>query len=194
MKRVVAKAPGRNVPVPVFLQGDYTFWQDCKRPLWDIIFAMKTPLMQRLHRVLAVLMIYSLLVPQTWATCGGGGGGGMGGMGGGGGMSSSQTYQVPWKLIKPEETPKEGLAVYWFPTGVDELQRSSLRESRTLQLYSQQCVAMGYVDAHTTLGQKYVPDGKLPVAVLVQVSDGSVVGKVENKNGKLAVGDLEKLV
>jgi len=64
-------------------------------------------------------MIYVLLAPQSWATCGGGGGGGMGGMGGGG-MSSQQTYPVPWKLIKPEEPPKEGLAVYWFPTGDKE--------------------------------------------------------------------------
>jgi len=31
-------------------------------------------------------MIYVLLVPQSWATCGGGGGGGMGGMGGMGDM------------------------------------------------------------------------------------------------------------
>src|ERR1700739_2212614 len=45
---------------------------------------MKTSLLQR---VVCLLMIYVLLVPQTWATCGGGGGGGMGGMGGG----SSQT-------------------------------------------------------------------------------------------------------
>jgi tetratricopeptide (TPR) repeat protein len=150
---------------------------------------MKTPLMQRLHRVLAVLMIYAVLVPQTWATCGGGGGGGMGGMGGGSGASgSSQTYQVPWKLIKPEEPVKQGLAVYWFPTGADEVERSSLRESRT-----QQCVTMGIVDARSTIGQKYVPDGKLPVALLVQ-ADGTVVNKVENKNGKLNVGDLEKLV
>ena len=80
---------------------------------------MKTPLMQRIHRVLALVMIYVFLAPQVWATCGGGGGGGMGGMGGGG-MSSSQTYQVPWKLVKPEEPVKEGLAVYWFPTGADE--------------------------------------------------------------------------
>jgi tetratricopeptide (TPR) repeat protein len=137
-------------------------------------------------------MIYALLVPQTWATCGGGGGGGMGGMGGGG-ASGSQTYQVPWKLIKPEEPLKEGLAVYWFPTGKDEVDRSSLRESRTLQLYSQQCVTMGIVDVRTPLGEKYVPDGKLPVAVLVQ-PDGTLVSKIENKNGKLAVGDLEKLV
>ena len=149
--------------------------------------------MQRLHRALALLMIYVLLAPQVWATCGGGGGGGMGGMGGGAG-SSSQTYQVPWRLIKPEEPVKEGLAVYWFPTGADEVQRSSLRESRTLQLYSQQCVTMGIVDVRSSIGQKYVPDGKLPTAVVVQVADGSVVSKLENKNGKLAVGDLEKLL
>src|SRR5579871_4751983 len=96
-------------------------------------FRMKTSLLQR---VLAVAMIYVFLVPQTWATCGGGGGGGMGGMSGGG---STQTYQVPWKLIKPEDgVVKSGLAVYWFPTNADEVQKSSLRESRPLQVYSQQ--------------------------------------------------------
>jgi len=137
-------------------------------------------------------MIYVLLAPQSWATCGGGGGGGMGGMGGG--MSSPQTYQVPWKLIKPEEQPKEGLAVYWFPMDDNELKNSSLRESRTLQLYAQQCVTMGVVDSNNAIGKKYVADGKVPVAVLVQTSDGAVVGKLENKNGKLAVGDLEKIV
>jgi len=110
-----------------------------------------------------------------------------------GGGSSQQTYQVPWKLITPQEPVKEGLAVYWFPTGKAEVEKSSLRESRTLQLYSQQCVTMGIVDVQSALGQKYVPDGKLPVAVLVQ-ADGTVVTKLENQNGKLKVGDLEKLV
>jgi len=43
------------------------------------------------------------------------------------------------------------------------------------------------------LGQKYVPNGKAPVAVLVQ-GDGTMLGKLEDKKGKLAVGDLEKLV
>jgi len=100
-----------------------------------------------------------------------------------GGGSSQQTYQVPWKLITPQEPVKEGLAVYWFPTGKAEVDKSSLRESRTLQLYSQQCVTMGIVDPQTALGQKYVPDGKLPVAVLVQ-ADGTVVNKLENKDGQ----------
>ena len=153
-----------------------------------IICPMKTPLIQR---AVCLLMVYVLLVPQTWATCGGGGGGGMGGMGGG--MASQQTYQVPWKLIKPEDTVKEGLAVYWFPANQNELEKSSLRESRTLQLYSGQCVTMGIVDFRTALGQKYVPDGKLPVALLVQ-ADGTVVNKVADKNGKLSVGDVEKVV
>ncbi len=140
-------------------------------------------------------MIFTFLASQGWATCGGGGGGGMGGMGGGGmSGSSTQTYQVPWKLVKPEDGPmKEGLAFYWFPTGPEEVQKSSLRESRTLQLYSQQCVTMGIVDVRSPYGQKYVPDGQLPVAVLVQ-ADGTVVNKVENKNGRLSVSDLEKLL
>ena len=115
----------------------------------------------------------------------------MGGMSGG---SSTTVYKVPWKLITPEVQPKEGLAIYWFPVSDVEFKNSSLLESRTLQLYSQQCVTMGVVDARTALGQKYVPDGKLPVAVLAQ-ADGTVVGKLEaNKEGKLKVGDLEKLL
>src|SRR5262245_6589474 len=150
---------------------------------------MKRSLIQR---VLSLVMIYVVLAPQSWATCGGGGGGGMGGMGGG--MSSPQTYQVPWKGITPESAPKEGLAVYWFPTGKEEVDKSSLRESRTLQLYAQQCVTMGIVDSNNEIGKKYVADGVVPVAVLVQLSDGAVVGKLENKKGKLAVGDLEKIV
>jgi len=39
-----------------------------------------------------------------------------------------------------------------------------------------------------------VPDGKLPIAVIAQASDGTVVGRLENKDGKLKVGDLEKLL
>jgi tetratricopeptide (TPR) repeat protein len=150
---------------------------------------MKNPSL--FQRILALAMIYVFLVPQVWATCGGGGGGGMGGMSGG---TSTQTYQVPWKVVSAEEGMiKSGLAVYWFPISNVEVEKSSLRESRTLQLYSQQCITMGIVDVRSPMGQKLVPDGKLPVAVLVQ-PDGAVVGKVENKNGKLSVGDVEKVV
>jgi tetratricopeptide (TPR) repeat protein len=135
-------------------------------------------------------MINVFLAAQVFATCGGGGGGGMGGMSGG---SMPQVYVVPWKLVQPTDQLKDGLAVYWFPASVEEVNKSSLRESRTLQLYSQQCVTMGLADARTSMGQKFVPDGKLPVALIVQ-PDGTVVGKLESKDGKLRVGDLEKLV
>ena len=81
-------------------------------------------------RLLSALLIALMLSPQfSWATCGGGGGGGTGGMSGG---ASQQTYQVPWRLINPEDPPAAGgLVVYWFPTGADEFQKSSLRESNT---------------------------------------------------------------
>lgn len=115
----------------------------------------------------------------------------MGGMSGG---SSQQVYTVPWRLIKAADEVKDGLVVYWFPASDVEFQKSSLRESRTLQLYAQQCVTMGVVDARNAIGQKYVPDGKLPTAVIAQASDGTVVGRLENKDGKLKVGDLEKLL
>ena len=50
-------------------------------------------------------MVLLLLPAPDWATCGGGGGGGMGGMRSGGapGMGSEQVYQVPWKILKPED-------------------------------------------------------------------------------------------
>jgi tetratricopeptide (TPR) repeat protein len=148
-----------------------------------------------LARFSSLVLIILMLTTQEWATCGGGGGGGMGGMGGGSGAGVPQeTYPVPWKLIKPEDPPlAQGLAVYWFPTSQQELEKSSLRFSRTLTLYSQQCVTMGIVDYRTALGKKFAGDDKLPIAVLAQ-ADGKLVGKAENKNGFLKVEQVEKLV
>jgi tetratricopeptide (TPR) repeat protein len=142
------------------------------------------------QRLLSLLLIFAFFGSQVWATCGGGGGGGLGGMSGG---SPSQVYLVPWKGLTATETaPKEGLTVYWFPASADELQRSSLRESRTLQLYAQQCVNMLVADAGTQWGKKFSVSA-VPVA-LVAEPNGSIVGRLENTNGKLKVGDLEKLV
>src|SRR5437899_749021 len=143
-------------------------------------------------RVISTFLIVFLVVTQTWATCGGGGGGGMGGMGGGGG-SAPQTYMVPWKVVQSADTLKEGLAVYWLPASQVEVERSSLRESRTLSNYASQCVTMGIVDQKTAVGQKFAQPNQLPVAVVVQ-ADGTEVARLENKNGKLTVGDLEKLL
>ena len=117
----------------------------------------------------------------------------MGGMSGGGGMSQ-ETYPVPWKLIRPEDPPATGgLIVYWFPTGKDEVEKSSLRNSRVLTLYSTQCVTMGITDVRNTIGQKFAPDAKLPLVVLA-TADGNVVSRLENTDGRLKVENVEKLV
>lgn len=116
----------------------------------------------------------------------------MGGMGGGG--SVDQTYPVPWKVIQPSDPPpSQGLAVYWLPTSQAELEKSSLRFSRVLTTYSQQCVTMGIVDFHTALGKKLIGDEKLPLAVLAD-PEGNAISKAENKNGYLKVDQVEKLV
>ena len=129
----------------------------------------------------------------TWATCGGGGGGGGGGMSGGGGGPAPTVYNVPWKIFKVAEAPKQGLVLYWFPASNDEVKRSSLRESRTLSLYASQCVAMELADPQIPHADKLIGDSKLPVAVLAS-PDGTPVSKIENTNGKLKVVDVEKLL
>jgi tetratricopeptide (TPR) repeat protein len=151
----------------------------------------------QISRLVAVSMALLLLPVPDWATCGGGGGGGTGGMRSGGtssGMGDEQVYQVPWKLVKPDETPNAGgLVVYWFPSSAQEFQRSSLRNSRSLSLYASQCVTMGVADAGTSLGQKFLSGEKLPVVVLAK-SDGTVINKLQNNNGFLKVDSVEKLV
>src|SRR5438093_10262739 len=147
----------------------------------------------QLARSIAVALLFLFFTQTTWATCGGGGGGGGGGMSGGGGGSSPTVYNVPWKIFKVKETPTQGLVLYWFPASNDEIKRSSLRESRTLSLYASQCVAMELADPQIPNADKLIGESKLPVAVLA-TPDGTPVNKVENKDGKLRVEQVEKLV
>ena len=154
----------------------------------------------QISRLTALFMVLLLLPVPDWATCGGGGGGGMGGMrsgapgGGPGGMGDEQVYQVPWKLVKPDDTlTAGGLVVYWFPSSGEEFQRSSLRNSRSLSLYASQCVTMGVADASTSMGQKFLTGEKLPVVVFAK-TDGTVISKLENTKGFLKVEQVEKLV
>src|SRR5438445_6411212 len=147
-------------------------------------------------RLLAFLMALLLLPLPSLATCGGGGGGGMGGMRGpgGGGGGETQVYQVPWKVVKPEDAlPAGSLALYWFPSSVDEFKNSSLRNSRSLSLLASQCVNMIVSDTQAPTMQKLVGEEKLPVAVLAS-SDGTAIGKAQNVKGFLKVDQVEKLV
>ena len=146
-------------------------------------------------RSLTLLLIALFAVSPAWATCGGGGGGGGGGMSGsgGGGGPAAETYPVPWKVRDAKTPPPKGLVLYWFPASKEELQKSSLRQSRTLSLYASQCVSMELADTRVENADKLLGDSKLPVAVLA-TPDGTPVSKVENKDGKLKLGEVEKVV
>jgi len=112
----------------------------------------------------------------------------------GGSTAPELTYPVPWHMQSPQDPPAtEVLVVYWFPASAEELKQSSLRMSRTLSLYASQCVAMDVADVRSPAGVKFAADAKLPVVVLT-TADGTVVGKAENNNGFLRVGQVEKLV
>jgi tetratricopeptide (TPR) repeat protein len=149
----------------------------------------------QIYRSIAVLLLALFFVQTSFATCGGGGGGGGGGMSnnGGGGGSNAPVYVVPWKIRKPSDAPAAGLVLYWFPVSQDEIRNSSLRESRTLSLYASQCVSMELADGRTPHAKELIGDSNLPVAVLAK-SDGTPLSKIDNKDGKLKVADVEKIV
>jgi tetratricopeptide (TPR) repeat protein len=150
----------------------------------------------QLFRSIAVVLLALFFVQTSFATCGGGGGGGGGGMSnsGGGGDGSAPTYPVPWILRKPDAAaPTAGLILYWFPASKEEYGKSSMRESRTLSVYAKQCVSMELGDGRVPNYDKLTGESKLPVAVLA-TPDGTPVKKVENKDGKLRVTDVEKVL
>jgi len=149
----------------------------------------------KLSRALAILLIVLFTTSPVWATCGGGGGGGTGGVAGGGRSEgpAPTVYNVPWKIWEARTTPNKGLILYWFPTSNKEVEKSSLRASRILTVYSSQCVAMTIADAKQPELQPIVGDSALPVAVLVS-ADGKAIQKVENTGGKLKVQDVEKVL
>ena len=153
-----------------------------------------------LAKVIAFILVVVFSFSPVWATCGGGGGGGGGGTSGSGGNGGGSTtnpvvYHVPWKSPITDKDPPitSGLIVYWFPNSNEELQKSSLRESRDLSLYASQCVTMQLADSRMPNADKLVGDSKLPVVVLA-TPDNTPIKKVENVGGKLKVSEVEKLV
>ncbi|MGC2237607.1 MAG: tetratricopeptide repeat protein [Pyrinomonadaceae bacterium] len=141
---------------------------------------------------LAFILIIVFSISPALATCGGGGGGGVGGMSSGGG-SNPQVYYVPWKARTEKDPAPMGLILYWFPLAKEELKTSSMLQSRSLSLYASQCVSMELADYRVPVAAKLIGESKPPLAMLVN-PDGTAVGKVENKDGKLKVADVEKMV
>ena len=149
----------------------------------------------KVSRALATMLIVLFAMSPAWATCGGGGGGGTGGVGGGGSNTgpAPTVYKVPWQIWEARKAPNKGLVLYWFPASQVEVDKSSLRTSRILTLYSAQCVTMTVGDAKQPELQPIIGDSALPVAVLMS-ADGKAIQKVENTGGKLKVQDVEKIV
>ena len=146
----------------------------------------------RMSQAVSLVLIPMLCAPPAWATCGGGGGGGRGGMSPAGG--ETQVYNVPWKVLGRDlpDAPKEGLALYWFPASPTEVEKSGLRTSRSLALFSGQCVTMVVAGADTPLGKKL--DAKAPSAVLA-TPDGTPIDRSgPGDKGQLNLGAIEKMV
>ncbi|HEX9163083.1 MAG TPA: tetratricopeptide repeat protein [Thermoanaerobaculia bacterium] len=144
----------------------------------------------------------ALSLASAEATCGGGGGGGMGGImpQGAYGQQPSQrgravdVYVVPWKVLSATDKPIDApVTLYWFPKNEADLKGHELVSSRMLTLYSAQCIGMQAVkpDDAATIAKFELP-GKLPAALLV--SDGKVIGRVDNDKGELRSSDVENLV
>ncbi len=149
----------------------------------------------QLARALATILIVLFSLSPAWATCGGGGGGGTGGVAGGARSEgpAPAVYMVPWKIWEARSAPNKGLVLYWFPANNNEVNKSSLRASRILTVYSSQCVAMTVADAKTPELQPIIGDSALPVAILA-TADGSPIKKIENTGGKLKVDQVEKVL
>jgi tetratricopeptide (TPR) repeat protein len=113
----------------------------------------------------------------------------------GGGDSSPRVYQVPWKLVGPDQAMPagKGLILYWFPASVKEIKESGLVTSRDLAMYSAQCVETWIADASTPTGKKLDTASKFPAVVLTDTT-GAILGRVDNEGGKLSVSGVEKLL
>jgi tetratricopeptide (TPR) repeat protein len=143
-------------------------------------------------------------VQPLLATCGGGGGGGMGGtmqrgsistMGSTNGQAPRvEAYVVPWKTLAADDKPlSTPLVVIWFPADAADVDSAELNASRTLTLYSAQCVGLQLVkpdDAKTIA--RFDVATKRPTVLLI--ADGKVIDHV-NPDGKfITVSSVENMI
>ena len=106
-----------------------------------------------------------------------------------------QKFFVPWKVLNPGDDPiRTPLVLYWIPASREEIRHSDLLTSRTLTLFSSQCVGMQLIrpDDDATIGHLGVT-GRPPIALLLD-GDGKEVARVENQHGFLALSAVERMV
>jgi len=111
------------------------------------------------------------------------------------GQPSDPVWFVPWKVLNPGEgQPHAQLVVYWFPASRDDMRHSELLTSRTLTLFSSQCVAMYVVrpDDFERVA-KLGANGRAPVVLLVD-ADGREVTHIDNESGALRIATVERIV
>lgn len=132
--------------------------------------------MRRFHaRSLAALAIYALAAH--------------------GGQPSDPAWFVPWKVLNPGEAPPRAqLIVYWLPASRDDMRHSELLTSRTLTLFSSQCVAMQVVrpDDFERVA-KLGANGRAPVVLLLD-GDGRELTHIDNEAGALRIATIERIV
>ena len=103
-------------------------------------------------------------------------------------------WKVPWQVLKADENPSiQHLALYWFPNSEDEVQKSSLRFSRSLTQLASRCVTMHVALTGSAPLAKFAAQANLPLVVLA-AADGSVAVKAESIDHFLKIADVEKIV
>ncbi|HJW94268.1 MAG TPA: hypothetical protein VJ901_11690 [Thermoanaerobaculia bacterium] len=103
---------------------------------------------------------------------------------------------VPWKVLSPGDAPPAAaqLVVYWLPASRDDMRHSELLTSRTLTLFSSQCVAMYVVrpddfERISKLGAMQ----RSPVVLLLD-SDDRELTHIESESGALRIATVERVV
>jgi hypothetical protein len=102
---------------------------------------------------------------------------------------------VPWKVLNPAEAPPRAqLVVYWLPASRDDMRHSELLTSRTLTLYSSQCVAMYVVrpDDFERIS-KLGANQRAPIVLLLD-GDGREVTHIDSEAGALRIATVERVV
>lgn len=112
-----------------------------------------------------------------------------------GGQPPDSAWFVPWKVLNPgDAAPRAQLIVYWLPASRDDMRHSELLTSRTLTLFSSQCVAMQVVrpDDFERVA-KLGATGRAPVVLLVD-GEGHELTHIDNEAGALRIATVERIV